>query len=135
VSSVKGVELNCVDQREMGTYWWGVHISRIVHKESEIVVEVKLFLLLSTPNSIGGASEWGCGWCGGSKYGNMHWDSFCLGREGWLRDHLWWMEIPYWNFQHHIGKGKHCGYLKGLYTRRWVKEMDLSNGLGEFLPN
>jgi hypothetical protein len=47
-----------------------------------------LFLFLSTPNYNRGASEWKCGWDGGGKYGNMHQDSFCLGREGWLGDHL-----------------------------------------------
>jgi hypothetical protein len=42
-----GVELNCVAQGEMGTYWWGVHISPIVHKEVELVVGVKWSALSS----------------------------------------------------------------------------------------
>jgi hypothetical protein len=40
-----GVELNCVAQGKMGTHWWGVHISHIVHKEVELVVEVEKWAL------------------------------------------------------------------------------------------
>jgi hypothetical protein len=65
----------------------------------------------------------------------LHWDSLCLGREVWLRNHCRWLEIPYHNVQHHVGKGKHCGYLEILYSRWGVEEGNLSNGLGDCLPN
>jgi hypothetical protein len=41
------VELNCVALGETGTYWWGVHISRIAHKEAELMVWVKWWALSS----------------------------------------------------------------------------------------
>jgi hypothetical protein len=41
VSVPVGVELNFVSQGDMGTYWWGVHIYRIVQKEAELMVEVE----------------------------------------------------------------------------------------------
>jgi hypothetical protein len=43
--------------------------------------------------------------------------------------------MPYWNGKNHVGKFKCCGYLKRLYTRWGVEEGDLSNGLGDCLPN
>jgi hypothetical protein len=51
-----GVELNCVAWGEMGTYWWGVHISRIVHKEAELMVEVEWWALSSSvcPQAVAG---------------------------------------------------------------------------------
>jgi hypothetical protein len=48
VSSLEGVELNCVAQGEMGIYWWGVHLSHIVHKEVELMVEVERWALSSS---------------------------------------------------------------------------------------
>jgi hypothetical protein len=48
VSVPAGVELNCVARGEMGTYWWGVHISPIVHKEVELMVEVEKWALSSS---------------------------------------------------------------------------------------
>jgi hypothetical protein len=50
-----------------------------------------LLLLSPAPICSRGVSEWGCRGYGGSEYGNLHQDSFCLGREGWLRNHLRWM--------------------------------------------
>jgi hypothetical protein len=40
-SVLVGVELNCIALGEMDTYWWGVHLSRIAHKEDELMVGVK----------------------------------------------------------------------------------------------
>jgi hypothetical protein len=45
------------------------------------------------------------------------------------------VKIPYRNGQYHVGKGKCCVYLKIWYARWWIGEGDLSNGLGDCLPN
>jgi hypothetical protein len=50
-----------------------------------------LLLLSPAPYCGGEVSEWRCRGYGGSEYGNLHWDYFDLEREGWLRNHLWWM--------------------------------------------
>jgi hypothetical protein len=48
VLSLKGVELNCVAREETGIYWWGVRLSRIVHKEAELMGEVEQWALSSS---------------------------------------------------------------------------------------
>jgi hypothetical protein len=48
VSLLEGVELNCVSQEEMGIYWWGVHLSLIVHKEAELMGKVDQWALSSS---------------------------------------------------------------------------------------
>jgi hypothetical protein len=48
VSLPEGVELNCIAREETGIYWWGVHLSRIVRKEAELMGEVEWWALSSS---------------------------------------------------------------------------------------
>jgi hypothetical protein len=75
----------------MGICWWGVCISRIACKEVGHVGELELWAPSCFVSCSRGVSGWGCRGYGGSEYGNLHWDPFCLGREGWFRNHLRWM--------------------------------------------
>jgi hypothetical protein len=43
--------------------------------------------------------------------------------------------LSYQNGEHHVGKSKHCSYLEILYSQWGVEEGNLSNGLGDCLPN
>jgi hypothetical protein len=44
------------------------------------------------------------------------------------------MEIPYRDFEHHVGKDESSSYLECLDSRWWVEKGDLCNGLGDYLP-
>jgi hypothetical protein len=94
VSLPEGVELNCVAQGEMGIYWWGVHLSRIVHKEAELMGEVEQvgsFFFLLPPAVAVVLVSGGEGGVVGVSIGICIGIPSCLGREGWLRDHRRWM--------------------------------------------
>jgi hypothetical protein len=135
---LEGVGSNCVTRGERDIYLWGVLLSRIVCKEVELGEEVERWALSSSVCP----QLWRWCWQVGVRVVRLELvlesaSGFPLFGEGGMVEGTIAGGCRYHTRMEStmLGRVSVAGYLKILYAWWGVEEGDLSNGLGDCLPN